>query len=164
MKITIQSDVLVEFDVIRDTIVLESYSHEYFIMPEDYDVSSYIPIDVALKALVFDIAKYFAVSIAADYVGADEPIQYKKINIVCGGTFCATNISGVPFNFKIIEQFVTGVIYKILRMRARGQDHIYGLRDKQFYERMAKKGYNQKQSKELLKLFNEGKIKTKAKV
>lgn len=62
------------------------------------------------------------------------------------------------------EIFVTGVVYRILKQRARGQWHIYGLTDKQFYERMLEKGFNKKQSKEMLKMFKEDRIKTKAKV
>lgn len=62
------------------------------------------------------------------------------------------------------ELIVTSVVYKILRMRARGQWHIYGLTDKQFYERMAKYEYNQTRSKELLKMFKDGRIKTKTKI
>lgn len=66
---------------------------------------------------------------------------------------------------KPLEQLiVTGVVYKILRMRARGILHIYGLTDKQFFERMAEKGYNKTRSMEMLKMFKDDRIKTKAKI
>lgn len=164
MKLTIQTDVLVEFDIVRDSIVLETYKHEYAIKPKDYTISSYIPSAVALNNLVLNIAKYLAVSIASEYVGADEPIQYKKINIVCGGTFCAVNITGTPFDFKILEQFVTGIVYRILKQRARGTWHIYGLTIKEFHDKMRKHGYTIKESNELMRLYKQDKVKTKAKV
>lgn len=62
------------------------------------------------------------------------------------------------------EVYVTGVIYRILRQRARGTWHIYGLSDKEFHKRMKEKGFNIKQSKEMLNLFKEDRIKTKAKL
>jgi len=62
------------------------------------------------------------------------------------------------------EIFVTGVVFRIIRMRSRGKYHIYGLDDKEYYKRMTEKGFTNKQSDELLKLFKEGLVKTKAKV
>ena len=62
------------------------------------------------------------------------------------------------------EVFVTGVVYRIIRQRSRGQVHIYGLTNKQYFSKMSEKGYTQTQARQLLKLFIEGKVKTEAKV
>ena len=75
------------------------------------------------------------------------------------------NVKSINLETKPLEELiVTGVVYKILRMRARGQWHIYGLTDKQFFERMSKYDYNKTRSMEMLKMFTEDRIKTKAKV
>lgn len=64
------------------------------------------------------------------------------------------------------EISVTGTVYRILRMGARGRAHIYGLSDKEFYDRMSKvrEQYNHKQADELLKLFKEGLVTTTTKI
>lgn len=62
------------------------------------------------------------------------------------------------------EVFVAGVVYRIIRQRSRGQVHIYGLTNKQYFSKMSEKGYTQTQARQLLKLFSEGKVKTEAKV
>lgn len=64
------------------------------------------------------------------------------------------------------EVFVSGVVFRILRMRNRGQYHIYGLTNKEFFDRMSKTAekYTREESLGLLRLFKEGKVKTKAKV
>jgi len=65
-----------------------------------------------------------------------------------------------------LEKVVTGSTYRILRMAARGKAHIYGLSDKEYYNRMSKtrEKYTKNQSIELLRLFKEGLITTTAKV
>lgn len=78
---------------------------------------------------------------------------------------CKTKVSDLKYWEELPEEiYVTGVVYRIIRMRARGVVHIYGLTDKQYFDRMSEKGYTHTQARELLMLFKEGKVKTKAKV
>ena len=78
---------------------------------------------------------------------------------------CKTKVSDLKYWEELPEEvYVTGVVYRIIRQRNRGQWHIYGLTDKQYYTKMSEKGYTQTQARELRMLFKEGKVKTKAKV
>lgn len=65
-----------------------------------------------------------------------------------------------------LENVVSGTVYRILRMGARGKVHIYGLSSKEFHDRMShvKEKYNNKHADELLMLFKQGLVTTEAKI
>lgn len=160
----IATSVSVDFDVTRDGFVLEHLEKTFMLKEDKYEVG--VGTEREIIKVINDIAHYLAVFTAAEEIGAKPPHRYKNVRKLCGATYCAEDISGTPFDYKVLDIFVTGTVYRILRMAARGKAHIYGLSDKEYYKRMSmtKEKYNHRQSDDLLKLFKEGKISTEAKV
>ena len=66
-------------------------------------------------------------------------------------TPCKVKVTDLVYNqvIDIIPKFIR----KILKMRARGSSHIYGLTQKQYHSRMKNHGYTQEQSREILKQY-----------
>ena len=161
---TIETKVMIKMDIKRDELLLEQLEREINVKPKKYEIGT--DVNVGLIKIVENIGKFAAVKSAAAQVGAPFPFDYKNVNTICVASICATNIIGIPFDYSVLDVSVTGTVYRILRMAARGHVHIYGLSDKQFYDRMNKtrEKYNKKQSDELLKLFKQGLITTVAKV
>jgi len=161
---TIKTKVKIEMDITRDELILEHLEKEINVEPKKYEIG--IDAYIGLIKIVKNISKFAAVNSAASQVGAPFPIDYKNVNKICVASICAANIIGTPFDYEILDIFVTGITYRIIRMAARGKEHIYGLSDVEFYDRMSKRRerYTKRQSDELLKLFKEGLVKTKAKI
>lgn len=161
---TIGTKVMIKMDIKRDELLLEHLEREVNVKPKKYEIGT--DVNIGLISIVKNISKFAAVKSAAAQVGAPFPIDYKNVNIICVASICATNIVGIPFDYSILDVYVTGTVYRILRMAERGRVHIYGLSDIEFHDRMSKtrEKYNKKQSNELLKLFKEGLVETMAKV